>query len=171
MRKQQHTKKTNNRTWIHTLTNYHAPAALLRTEKNLTKWQGLNKNNFSWITFDFAFTCTLCTGSTSYNIRYLSKSSGSVEQQILQHGLSVISPYSQPVFSLAGFKRPHFPHGICPGLISPHGLIWRLYFSFTMQKKTKNYLEKNKKLFRWFWLIGQNLYFWLTVMVNMRIPI
>ncbi len=50
-------------------------------------------NIFEWafalftFTFDFAITCTLCEGSTSYKIRYLSMSSGSVEQQILKHGL------------------------------------------------------------------------------------
>ncbi len=38
-------------------------------------------------TFYFAITRTLCKGSTSYKIRYLSLSSGSVEQQILKHGL------------------------------------------------------------------------------------
>ncbi len=50
-------------------------------------------NIFEWafalftFTFDFTITRTLCKGSTSYKIRYLSMSSGSVEQQILKHGL------------------------------------------------------------------------------------
>ncbi len=50
-------------------------------------------NIFEWVfalftfTFDLAITRTLCKGSTSYKIRYLSMSLLSVEQQILQHGL------------------------------------------------------------------------------------
>ncbi len=44
-------------------------------------------NERSLFTFDFAITHTLCKGSTSYMIRYMSMNSGSVEQQIFQHGL------------------------------------------------------------------------------------
>ncbi len=46
-------------------------------------------NIFEWAfaLFTFAITRTLCKGSTSYKIRYLSMSSGSVEQKILKHGL------------------------------------------------------------------------------------
>ncbi len=48
---------------------------------------------------------TLCEGSTSYNIRYLSMSSWSVEHQITKHGLvshlSLFSTCDQPYLTLA----------------------------------------------------------------------
>ncbi len=55
------------------------------------------------------------------HFRYLSVSSGSVEQQILQRGLSDISPYSRPTISQisllqlvldAGLSSLRFFHGI-----------------------------------------------------------
>ncbi len=45
-------------------------------------WMSVQAVNFH---FDFAITRTLCKGSTFYKIRYMSMSSGSVEQQILQN--------------------------------------------------------------------------------------
>ncbi len=47
----------------------------------------LNERSLFTFTFDFTITCTLCKGNTSYKIRYVSMSSGSVEQQIFHHGL------------------------------------------------------------------------------------
>ncbi len=97
-------------------------------------------NIFEWafalftFTFDFAITRTLCKGSTSYKIRYLSLSSGSVEQQILKHGLvshlSLFSTCDQSNLTLAAldcqvrvfFHRIGLLLNCCHGLIFQSGL-------------------------------------------------
>ncbi len=105
-------------------------------------------NIFEWgfalftFTFDFAITHTLCKRSTSYKIRYLSMSSGSVEQQILKHGLvshlSLFSTCDQSNLTPAALvgcrvaKSAFFPQNrlllnCYHGLIFPSGLkVWNI---------------------------------------------
>ncbi len=78
----------------------------------------------------------MCKGSTSYKIRFFLMSSGSVEQQILKHGLvshlSLFSTFDQSnllqLLLDAGLQSLHFFHSVglllncCHGLIFPSGL-------------------------------------------------
>ncbi len=106
-------------------------------------------NIFEWafalftFTFDFVITHTLCKGSTSYKIRYLSMNSGSVEQQILKHGLfshlSWFSTCDQSHLSVGCrvAKSAYFPQNwatfkLLPWVDFPSGLkVWNIaYITF-----------------------------------------